>query len=373
MSSGKKFIGLDVHQDTIAIAIAEADTKEVRFYGTVRGTTEALHSALKKIGQDGSALCVCYESGPTGFVIYRFLVKLGIECLVISPSSMPRRPNDRVKTDRRDAETLARLLRAGELVGVWVPNEAHEAIRDVVRAHRQAKHDLSAAKTCLKSFLLRHDRRYPGKTCWGTTHWRWLADQTFAYPHQQFVYGEYKRRIRELEERCKRLEQVLVEAMQGWELAPIVEALQALRGIRLIAAATLVSEIGDLHRFESPKQLMAWVGLVPAEYSSGQRIKRGEITRAGNAAARSMLIESAWHYRFSAREGRALLERNSQIPEKIRAIAWKAQVRLCGKYRRLANAGKKTVKVVAAVARELVGFIWDIARHTQLMTVGAHV
>jgi len=257
------------------------------------------------------------------------------------------------------------------LVGVWVPDEPHEAIRDVVRAHRQAKQDLTSARTCLKSFLLRHDRRYPGKTSWGTTHWRWLADQTFPYPHQQFVYEEYKRRIRELEERCKRLEQVLVEAMQEWQLAPVVEALQALRGIRLIAADTLVSEIGDLDRFESPKQLMAWVGLVPAEYSSGQRIKRGEITRAGNAAARSVLIESAWHYRFSAREGRALQERNSQIPEKIRAIAWKAQVRHCGKYRRLANAGKKTVKVVTAVARELVGFIWDIARHTQLMTPGA--
>lgn len=253
MSAGKKYIGLDVHQETIAIAIAEGEKKEVRFFGTVPGTTEALHTALKKIGQDGAELCICYESCPCGFTIYRFLTRLGIECLVISPSSMPRRPNDRVKTDRRDAETLARLLRAGELAGVWVPDEAHEAIRDVVRAHRQAKQDVSAAKTCLKSFLLRHDRRYSGKTCWGTMHWRWLSDQTFPFPHQQFVYEEYKRRIRELEERCKRLEAVLIEAMQEWQLTPIVKALQALRGIRLIAAATLVCEIGDLHRFDSPK------------------------------------------------------------------------------------------------------------------------
>lgn len=370
MPAAKKFIGLDVHQDTIAIAIAdEAPGKEIRFFGTIPNTNEALHSALKKIGQDGSQLRVCYESGPCGFVIYRYLAKIGVDCMVISPSSMPRRPNDRVKTDRRDAQTLARLLRAGELVAVWVPDEAHEAVRDVVRAHRQAKQDLAGAKATLKSFLLRHDRRFPGKAIWGGRHWRWLAEQVFPFPHQQYVFEEYKRRIHELEDRCERLEQVLAEAIDEWPLAPIIMALQALRGIKLIAAVTLVAEIGDLHRFDSPKQLMAWIGLVPAEYSSGKRIKRGEITRAGNAAARSMLIESAWHYRFPAREGRALRERNGSIPDNIRAIAWKAQVRLCGKYRRLANAGKQPVKVVTAVARELVGFIWDIARNTPIVAM----
>ena len=372
MSAEIKFIGLDVHRDTIAIAIAEGDMKqEVWFFGTVANTGEALRSALRKIGQDGAELRVCYESGPCGFVVYRFLLKLGIDCMVISPSSMPRRPNDRVKTDRRDAQTLARLLRAGELVAVWVPDEAHEAVRDVVRAHRQTKQDIASAKSSLKSFLLRHDRRFPGKAIWGGGHWRWLSEQTFPFPHQQFVFEEYKRRIKELEERCTRLEMVLEEALQDWALAPIVMALQALRGIKLIAATTLVAEIGDLHRFDSPKQLMAWIGLVPAEYSSGKRIKRGEITRAGNAAARSMLIESAWHYRFTAREGRALRERNGNITDNIRAIAWKAQVRLCGKYRRLAATGKQTVKIVVAVARELVGFIWDIARHTQGIAVTA--
>ncbi|SMF56548.1 Transposase [Xaviernesmea oryzae] len=370
MSAGRKFIGLDVHQDTIAIAVAdEGNEKEVRFFGTIANRPEALHAALKRIGQDVSELRVCYESGPCGFVIYRYLIRIGVECMVISPSSMPRRPADRIKTDRRDAQTLARLLRAGELIAVWVPDEAHEAIRDVVRARRQAKNDLSAAKTALKSFLLRHDRRFTGKAIWGKAHWRWLSDQTFDFPHQQFVYEEYKRRIHELEDRCDRLNEVLAQAVSGWALAPLVHALQALRGVKLTAAVTLVAEIGDLHRFDSPKQLMAWLGLVPAEHSSGKRIKRGEITRTGNAAARTMLIESAWHYRFPAREGLALRRRNVEIPDHIRAIAWKAQVRLCAKFRRLAAAGKQTVKVVTAVARELAGFIWDIARHTPVVAV----
>lgn len=221
--------------------------------------------------------------------------------------------------DRRDAQTLARLLRAGELVVVWVPDEAHEAVRDVVHAHRQTKQDIASAQSSLKTFLLRHDCRFPGKAIWGSGHWRWLSEQTFPFPYQQFVFEEYKRRIKELEERCTRLEMALEEALQDWALAPIVIALQALRGIKLIAATTLVAEIGNLHRFDSPKQRMAWIGLVPAEYSSGKRIKRGEIIRAGNAAARSMLIVSTWHYRFLAREGRALRDRNGNIQDNIRA------------------------------------------------------
>jgi transposase len=370
MSVGKKFIGLDVHQDTIAIAIADDGVdKEVRYYGTIANRAETLHVALKKIGQDGSELRVCYESGPCGFVIFRFLAKIGVDCIVISPSSMPRRQGDKVKTDRRDAKTLARLLRAGELIAVWVSDEAHEAVRDVVRARRQLKDDLGSAKSSLKSFLLRHGRRFTGKAIWGKAHWGWLAEQKFSYPHQQFVFEEYKRRIHDLIDRCNQLDEVLKEAVSGWTLSPLVYALQALRGIKLTAAVTLVAEIGDLHRFDSPKQLMAWLGLVPAEHSSGRRIKRGEITRSGNAAARTMLIESARHYRFPAREGRSLVERNGDIPERIRAIAWKAQVRLCVRFRRLAASGKQTVKAVTAIARELAGFIWDIERHTPAIAV----
>lgn len=321
MTISTKFIGLDLHPDSISIAVADdGGDREIRFFGTVANDCEVLRKALASIGKDGAPLKVCYEAGPCGFVNYRFLKSLGIDCVVISPSSMPRRPNDRVKTDRRDAQTLARLLRAGELTAVWVPDEAHEAIRDVVRARRQAKQDLVSAKNTLKSFLLRHDRRYPGKAIWGRMHWRWLSDQRFAFAHQQFVYVEYKRRIHELEERCVRLEKVLEEAVLDWPLAPVVTALQALRGIRFIAAITLVAEIGDLHRFDRPKQLMAWLGLVPAEHSSGTRTRRGELTRTGNAAARAMLIESAWQYRYPAREGRALRKRIAGLPDHIRAF-----------------------------------------------------
>ena len=195
---------------------------------------------------------------------------------------MPRRPNERVKTDRRDAQTLVRLLRAGELAAVWVPDEAHEAIREVVGARRQVKQEIVSAKNTLKSFLPRHDRRFPGKAVWSKLHWRRLPDQRFAFPHQQYVYEEYKQRIQELQARCERLEQVLEEAVANWPLAPIVTTLQALRGIKFIAAVTLVAEIGDLHRFDSAKQLMAWLGLVPAEHSSGTRTRRGELTRTGN-------------------------------------------------------------------------------------------
>ncbi|WP_159587541.1 IS110 family transposase [Chelativorans xinjiangense] len=326
MTISTKYIGLDVHRDTISIAVAdEARNREIRFFGTVANDGEALHKALTSIGKDGATLKVCYESGPCGFVIHRFLTKLGIDCVVISPSSMPRRPNDRVKTDRRDAQTLARLLRAGELTAVWVPDEAHEAIRDVVRARRQAKQELVSAKNTLKSFLLRHDRRFPGKAIWGRMHWRWLSDQRFAFPHQQFVYEEYKRASRNWRSAA-------TAWSRCWPLAPIVTALQALRGIKFIAAVTLVAAIGDLHRFDSPKQLMAWLGLVPAEHSSGTRTRRGELTRTGNAAARAILIESAWQYRYPAREGRALRERNARLPDHIRAIAWKAQTRLCAKF-----------------------------------------
>ena len=243
MSAGKKFIGLDVHQETIAIAVADDGLdREVRYFGTIANRAEELHAALKRIVQDGTELRVCYESGPCGFVIYRYLTKIGIDCMVISPSSMPRRPGDRVKTDRRDAQTLARLLRAGELVAVWVPDEAHEAIRDVVRARRQAKDELSGAKSALKSFLLRHGRRFTGKAIWGKAHWRWLSEQAFAFPHQQFVYEEYKQRIHDLMDRCDRLDEVLKQAVSGWVLAPLVHALQALRGS--VGISTLIHAKG---------------------------------------------------------------------------------------------------------------------------------
>jgi transposase len=273
----------------------------------------------------------------------------------------PRRPGDRVKTDRRDAMTLARLPRAGELAAVWVPDEEHEAIRDVVRARRQAKDDLVSAKLALRGFLLRHERRFPGRSAWNKTHWRWLGEQAFASPHQQLVFGEHLRRMEEAQARCDRL----AEAVAGWRLAPLVEALQALRGIALAVAATPVAEIGDPGRFETPKQLMGWLGLVPSERSSGARVRRGAITKTGNRQARTMLVEASWCYRLPAREEQRYRARVQGLPEEIRSIAWRAQVRLRGRFRRLAAAGKPPPKVTAAIARELAGSVWDIARRVR--------
>jgi transposase len=358
-----KFIGLDVHKDTLAVAVADdSGEREVRFHGTIPNTPDALRRFIARLSGPGVELRCCYEAGACGYGIYRQLKRLGVACIVIAPSMRPRRPGERVKTDRRDAITLARLLRAGELASVWVPDEGHEAVRDVVRARRQAKQDLTAAKQSLLSFLLRQERRFSGRSTWSRAHWRWLGEQAFASPHQQLVFGEGIRRIEEAQARCDRLDLALAEAVAGWRLAPLVQALQALRGIGLVVAATLVAEIGDLSRFETPKQLMSWLGLVPSEHSSGRRTRRGAITKSGNGHARSMLAEASWSYRHPAREERRYRMRLEGLPEEIRAIGWRAQVRLCQRFRHLMAMGKPLPKVNTAIARELAGFVWDVAR-----------
>ena len=363
-----KYVGLDVHKDTIAVAVAsDGEDREVRFHGTIANTPEAVRRLASHLAGPGTALSLCYEAGPCGYGLHRQLTEMGHPCMVIAPSMMPRRPGDRVKTDRRDAMTLARLLRAGELEPVWVPDEGHEAMRDLVRARRSAKEDLTAARQSLLSFLLRHGRRYAvGRKRWTRAFWRWLGEQAFASPHQQLVFGEAIRRIEEAQARCDRLDAALAEAVEGWSLAPVVRALQALRGVRLVVAATLVAEIGDLGRFASPKQLMSWLGLVPSERSSGQRTRRGAITKTGNGDARTMLVEAAWAYRLPAREERRYMDRVEGLSEDIRALGWKAQVRLCQRFRRLSATGKPLPKVNVAIARELAGFVWDIARRVPI-------
>jgi transposase len=369
-----KFIGLDVHKDTIAVAVADEGAKgEVRFHSTIPNTSEAIRRLVSRLSGPGVRLSFCYEAGACGYGIYRQLQQLGAECLVIAPSMMPRRPGERIKTDRRDAITLARLLRAGELTAVWVPDEGHEAVRDLVRARRQAKDDLTAAKLTLLSFLLRQDRRFPGRSTWSQAHWRWLWQQAFASPHHQLVFGEGIRRIEEAQARCDRLDLALAEAVAGWSLAPLVEALQALRGVGLVVAATLVAEIGDLSRFETPKQLMSWLGLVPSERSSSTRRRRGGITKSGNGHARTMLVEAGWSYRLPAREAARYRPRVEGLPDAIRAVAWRAQVRLCQRFRRLMAAGKPLPKVTTAIARELAGFVWDIARRVQVAPAAREV
>jgi len=350
------YVAMDTSKETIAVAIAEGARRgEVRHYGTIANRPEAVARLVGTLAARHGRLSFCYEAGPTGYGLYRQIQTLGHACHVVAPSMAPVRPGGRIKTDRRDATTLAALFRAGELTAVWVPDEAHEAMRDLTRARQH-----------LLSFLLRHCRAYPTKRHWTRAHRRWLAEQRFEHAAQQIVFEELLRAIDQAQERRARLEQQMIALLPGWSLAPVVVAIQALRGVAAVCAITLVAEIGDFRRFNHPRQLMAWLGLVPCERSSCATTARGAITKAGNTRARRMLVESAWTYRLPARIGRDLLERSHALPEDVRAIAWKAQVRLCARYRRMQRAGRPVNVIAVAIARELAAFIWAIAVITPL-------
>jgi len=362
MTENTLFVGLDVHKKTIAVAIAASGPgAEVRFYGTIENTPEALWALCRKLAKEGQRLHYCYEAGPCGYGVRRRLTELGHRCDVVAPSLIPRRAGDRVKTDRRDALMLVQTLRAGQLTEVWVPDEAHEAMRDLVRLRAQAMRDLRRARQYLLSFLLRHGRNSPYRH-WTKMHRRWLGELTFAHPAQHLALEEMLQRIERAETLCDRLKQAIAELVPSWSLAPVVQAIQALRGVSLTTAAVLVAEIGSFARFTNPRQLMAYLGLNPSEHSSGATVRRGGITKSGNGLARTCLVEAAWTYRFPARVTQIIRDRLQTLPEPIRAVAWKAQVRLAARYRKLVAAGKPAPTAIVAVARELVGFIWAIAR-----------
>jgi transposase len=357
------YVGLDVHKAGIAVAVAEDGIGgEVREYGRIANTAAALDRLIRKLGRDGVKLRFCYEAGPCGYGIQRHLTARGHDCVVVAPSLIPKRPGDRVKTDRRDAASLARLHRAGELTPVWVPDPAHEAMRDLVRARLDAVHALRRARQQLSGFLLRHGCHY-GRPAWTKLHRRWLAGLKFEQAIHYLVLEDYVQAIEAAQARRDRLTAQIAAMLPQWTLAPVVAALQTMRGMALVNAATLIAELGELSRFANPRQLMAYLGLVPSEHSSGASVRRGGLTKAGNGAARRLLIEAAWCYRFPARVSRELLLRQEGLPKAICAIAWKAQTRLCARYRKLTRIGKPANVVTAAIARELAGFIWAIARH----------
>jgi transposase len=335
---------------------------EVREYGRIANTAAALDRLMRKLGDGGVRLRFCYEAGPCGYGIQRHLSTHGHECVVVAPSLIPKRAGDRIKTDRRDASSLARLHRAGELTAVWVPDPGHEAMRDLVRARLDAVHALRRARQQLSGFLLRQGCHYR-RPAWTKLHRRWLSGLKFEQPVHHLVLEDYIQAVEAAEARRDRLTAQIEEMLPDWTLAPVVAALQTMRGMALVNAAMLIAELGDLSRFAKPRQLMAYLGLVPSEHSSGTSIKRGGLTKAGNSAARRLLIEAAWCYRFPARISRELLLRQESQPKPIREIAWKAQLRLCARYRRLARTGKPANIVTAAIARELTGFIWAIAQH----------
>lgn len=362
MNKFSKYVGLDTHKETIAVAVADREGGKPRFFGEIKNTKESIAKLMKDVSPDGEVISFCYEAGPCGYGIHRQITAAGHDCAVVAPSLIPSKPGDRVKTDRRDAENLARLHRVDELTGVWVPDRKQEAIRDLTRAREDMKHLERQSRQRLNGFLLRHGQAYnSGKTKWTQAHWRWMERIKFSEPVQQIVFQEYIDCVKQQQSRVLALEKEMQKALTNWTLAPVVEGIMALRGCRLITAMTVVAELGDITRFDNPRQLMKYLGLVPSESSSGDRVRRGGITKTGNTHVRRVLIESAWTYRFPAKKTAALQRRAEQTSKEVQAISWKAQKRLCGRYQTLLKRGVMKNKVCTAVARELSGFIWAVA------------
>lgn len=354
------YIGLDTDKKWIDISVADPlPGGEVRYFGKIANTAVSLDRVLKRLGKDSRELVVCYEAGPCGYAIYRRLNgRPGVTCQVIAPSLTPRRPGVRVKTNRRDSLTLAKLLRAEELTSIWVPDAAHEALRDLIRARGAAVSDLTRCRQRIGGFLLRQEIGYVGKP-WTKKHRVWLGRLEFGAPAHRLMFAEQLETLDQTQARCDRLVAHIEELWPGWSLAWLVEALQALRGFALINAVTLAAEVGDPRRFDSPRQLMGYLGLVPSEHSTGERQRRGGLTKTGNRRARKALIEAAWTYTRPAKMPKAAAQR---LPAEVRAIADKARHRLSARYRNLRARGKLAQVAVAALARELLGFLWAIAQ-----------
>ena len=363
MGNRSMFVGLDVHKETIDVSIAEGDRHgEVRHYGVIASDLEPLDKVVRALRAPDRTLHFVYGAGPCGFGIHRHLTTHGQDCVVVSPSMIPKRSGDRVTTDRRDSQMLARLHRAGELRAIYIPDARDEAMRDLVRAREDAVGVGTQAKYRLKAFLLRQGRRYPGREGWTLPYRRWLTDLSFPSAPQHIARQEYRDAIDETERRIERLTEQLRQLAPTWRGAPVVAALQALRGVSFVTAVALVAELGDLTRFRHPRELMAYLGLVPSEHSSGPTVRRGAITKAGNPHVRHLLAEAAWAYQGIPRIGRQHAYRQEALPKVVCDIAWKAQLRLTTRFKRLVARGKAKPKVATAIARELAGFIWAIAR-----------
>jgi transposase len=358
------YIGLDVHKENIVVAVARAGCGVPELRGEIPNKAKAIAKLVDGLSSEfsGEVLLFCYEAGPCGYGLYRQLLELGHDCQVVAPSLIPRKPGERIKTDRRDALKLARLLRSGDLTAVWVPDEEQEAMRDLTRARDDFKAQERKARQQLNAYVLRHGHAWPAhRTRWTQAHYHWLESLRFAHDWQQVVLQEYIDAVKAASRRVADITAQMERVLPEWSLAPVVYSLVALRGIDKLAAMVLLAELGDLSRFDSPRQLMGYLGLVPSEHSSGGRRRQGGITLTGNRHARRMLVESAWSYRFPARQTAHLKRKAANACDEAKAIAWKAQKRLCGRYRTLSRAGKNTKLVCVAIARELVGFVWDIA------------
>lgn len=359
-----RFIGLDVHKESITIAMAEG-TEPAEVVATVPNETVAVLKRLRKLAE-GRKAYFCYEAGPTGFGLCRALRQARLDCRVVAPSLVPQQSGDRIKTDRRDAVKLARFLRSGDLTEVQIPDAATEAMRDLERARDDAKNAERAARHQLTKFLLRHDRKYSGKTSWTAMHLDWIRKQQFEHEAQNRVLVDYLQAVELATQRVEQLTKDIAELVDQWSLKPLVKALMGLRGVQMISAVVLAAEIGDFQRFATARAFMAYLGLVPSEHSSGESRRRGRITRSGNGHARRILVESAWSYRFRPTMSREIRQRNQGLSPDVQATAWKAQLRLNMRYKKLLGRGKTKNQVVTAVARELAGFVWCIARQSEM-------
>jgi transposase len=365
MTKSVRYVGLDVHAESIIMAVADAGEAPAQVWKSIPYDLRRLLKELERLGSN-SRLKVCYEAGPTGFGVQRFLERNAVECVVVAPSLVPVQSGSRVKTDRRDARKLAHFLRSGDLTPIWVPDEQTEALRDLERAREDARLAERRARQQLLKFLLRHDRRFTeGKSHWTQMHWRWVLQQQFSHEALNRVLADYVQAAQQATERVQRLTRDIAELVEGWSLGPLVKNLQAFHGVQLVTAVGLAAEIGNFERFEKAGQFMAFVGLVPSEHSSGGSRKQGGITKTGNRHVRRLLVEAAWHYSAAPPGSSAALQKRREgVPPEIVAIAEKARLRLRRKAYRMRAAKKLPNKIATALARELAGFLWAAARAT---------
>ena len=360
-----KYIGMDVHKNFISISIAKENEKEVKYYNKIVNNTTAIKRLVKQLSKDGSSLCFCYEASQFGYGIYRLITNLGHKCDVIAPTLIPRKPGDKVKTDKRDSENLARYHRSGQLTKVWVPDIEHEGVRALVRARQDIVEAYKKSRVILLTFLKMCNIPSPKGERWTIKFFSWLEDLKFETPSHQITFETYLTMVKGNKNLLNEVNKNIEYSFDSWSLKPLVEGIMAMRGISLVTGITIISELGDIGRFKSPRQLMSYAGIVPSEYSSGDKRTQGHITKAGNGTLRKALIESAWAYQYPPRKSKVIRDRMERTSEKIQGISWKAQIRLCLRFKRLSLRKNKKI-VVTAIGRELLGFIWDISRNVKI-------
>jgi len=366
------FIGMDTHKEnTLVGTCKDKRSDKPELFGTIKTRTVAITKMVRQLQSKypNSTLIFVYEAGPCGYWLYRLLAKLGQQCYIVAPSLVPKKPGERVKTDKRDALKLTQLLKNGDLDGIYVPEAIDEAIRDLSRARERTMNDLNDARHQLKALFLRNNIHYASTADWSLKHMRWLTEIVLPFPSQQFVLQEMIQTISERVARLERLDNELLYQVKSWQFYPVVKAIQAMRGVRLLVAVGVISELGDLTRFDHPRKLMSYVGLTPSEHSSGETQKKGSITKCGNKRARRLLVQGANAYRYPAKISREMQKRQEGLSKQIVDIAWATQLRLCRRYSRLMLRGKHRNVVVTAIAREMIACIWEISREVILSPV----